>query len=346
MMIPREHVVISRCLEGELEQVMGFIDVHWSKRHVLARDRALMCWQHGDPDGNGCMNWLVARNNSELLGIIGYVPSRIYSGLSSVGNRVVWVALWKVRPEAGAGLGLRLLKSIEHFEPHDCLGILGLNSQHLPMYRALGFRTGELRQSFAVNSCVDAFKILQLPSSWRPPGLKPGATKLVPWLGEHEFLANSSRKGWMNARIKNERYFERRYLKHPTYSYEVYKLILSGEEGGLLALRRATARDRSVLRIIDFMGDPNAFAQMGTALGKLLTELDVEYVDIWDDGLPVEFLRRLGMETARGVEGLVVPNYFEPFLPENGRIEFAMKGFEGLDYLVMRGDGDQDRPND
>jgi hypothetical protein len=341
-------ITIERCKALDLHEVMSFIDEHWSRGHVLAHDRELMMWQHGDPADTEHLNWLLARKGSEILGIIGYIPMRIYRTSLEKGQRVVWVALWKVRPEGGTGLGLRLLNSISRFEPCDAIGVLGLNPTHPPMYRALGFNTGELNHWIAVNSRVTTFSILGVPSGWHPPVPKAGETKLVPW-SKFDSRAwarlNEGGLGWLNRGIKSSQFFESRYVRHPRYDYDVFALVLQDELKGLLATRVASASAGCILRLVDFMGDERAFAELGTALGERMLTVNAEYLDLWESGFSPETLSRLGLVLVRDVDGLVAPNYFEPFLAKNGRIEFAMKGFSNLPYLVMRGDGDQDRPN-
>lgn len=346
-------VQIVRCRTEDRARVMTFIDEHWSRGHVLAKDERLIDWQHGDPDDRQHCNWLLATRGSAIVGIIGYIPTRIYSRVSTPGRRVTWVALWKVLPEAGTGMGLQLLKAVERFEASDAVGVLGLNPTHPPMYRALGFKTGELRHFIAAAPGVSSFAVLEVPAESKIPSFRSGSAILSLWPEtmidtEVDALDRSLPAAGLNAGIKTARFFLNRYKNHPHYRYQVFSVRAApgeNEARGLLATRIAEANGKRVLRVIDFAGDESLFAQLGTALSDLATKAGAEYVDCWQHGMSEQTLLRLGMIEVKSVPGLVASNFFEPFAAKNGRIEFAMKGFDGLHYVTMRGDGDQDRPN-
>lgn len=335
-------IEISRCPAARAHDVMAFIDQHWSKGHILARDSEFMSWQHGDNENKNELNWLIATKGSEILGIIGYIPFRIFSGAVKDGRRVVWVALWKVRGDAEAGVGIRLLKAIERWELCDALGVLGLNPAHPPLYRKLGFQTGELTHFMGVHQNKKDIKIIKHPENWSKPVLLGGDARLK----KFDLSLNESinEKNWFNQGIKNDQYFLNRYVRHPKYKYLVYRVVIGEQICGTIAFRIATVGAEKVLRIIDFSGTSESFGRLGTAFSELLEENESEYIDLWSHGLGDEVIKQLGMIEVQKCDGLVVPNYFEPFVQKNGKIAFALKGFENLNYLVMRGDGDQDRP--
>jgi hypothetical protein len=234
---------------------------------------------------------------------------------------------------------------VTHFEAGDAVGVLGLNPTHPPMYRALGYRTGELTQWLAVASGKNVYglpqELLPRPETLPLPVLHKGEAGFSPWTGAEHL----SMVGWMNGEFKTAEYFSNRYLKHPIYKYLVFTIRLGESNCGLIAMRMARALQKNVLRIVDFAGEPQALAKIGTALTDLMSSLHVEYVDIWENGPLSEALIGLGMAKVSSLPGLVAPNFFEPFVAKTGKIEFAVKGFENLDYAILRGDGDQDRPS-
>jgi hypothetical protein len=337
-------IEISRCPSSRAHDIMSFIDENWSKGHILSRDAEFMNWQHGDVEDKNQLNWLIATKDSNIVGLIGYIPFRIYSGKLKEGQRVVWVALWKVRAGADVGVGIRLLKAIEQFEPHDAIGVLGLNPAHPPMYRKLGFQTGQLQHYVGVHPDKNEIKLIEYPNNWVKPKLLNGEAKLMSFDVDLPAYSTHQDSAWLNQNIKNDQYFVNRYIKHPRYKYLVYRVVLDQKIYGTVVFRIATVGSDKALRIIDYSGNTDAFAGLGTAIALLLQETQSEYVDLWCHGFKPEVLEKLGMQEVQKCEGLIVPNYFEPFVSKNVKIEFALKGFENLNYLVMRGDGDQDRP--
>lgn len=335
---------IERAASGDLGEIMGFIDRHWSKGHVLAIDDKLMHWQHGDPASPQALNWLCARVGDQLVGILGYIPMRVFDPSIPAGKRLVWLALWKTTSDAPAGAGLRLLRALPDFEPLDAIGVLGINPAHPPMYRALGWETGELTQHLAFTGQPRSFSILGAPEGFAPPALNGGAAKLHEWDGEA--TAPRTTQPAVNAALKSDAYFAARYLQHPRYRYRVMEVLHRGARRGLLATRLAQAQRSQVLRLVDYAGELEAFAEMGSALASLIDDSGAEYADFWESGMPPEVLRHLGMHAVPALFGVMAPNFFEPFLARSGRIEFAIKSRDAVPGMVIvRGDGDQDRPN-
>lgn len=332
-------VEIRRCATAELGALMAFIDRHWHKGHVLATSRALMDWQHREPDGS--YNYLLAWEGGELLGVLGYLPTRRYDP-ALVGHNLLWLALWKTRDDVKvAGLGLRILHALGGIEPHVALGVSGINLAHPPMYRALGYQVVELAQHYLVNPDVPRRLISGHAEKTIWPHPREGDAVFTEM--DVEELQNLRWESHVIPR-KTPTYFARRFLQHPFYRYRVF-LASRETHRGLLAMRVAMHQDAAALRIVDFTGDVEVLAQCGAALGKRMHEDKVEYVDFWQFGLPEGALEAAGFERVDPHANVVVPNYYEPFLAKNGRIVCAIKPQGKWPFLVFRADGDQDRPN-
>jgi hypothetical protein len=333
---------VTECTAGDIDAVMSFLRDHWAADHVLANHRGLMDWQHAAPDGHG-HHWLLARNEKGIQGVLGYIPtSRFDETLER--DPFTWLALWKVRSDnADRGLGLKLLSRLLA-RCTGVVGVLGINPKHPPMYKALGWRVGELEHHFMCCPGVQQ-TLLEAPAGHTWPLPRPGLALLreldASSIGQ-VVLGDSPRR----QPHKTPLYFARRYLDHPIYTYRLHLVLLDGASRALLATRVATAGATKVLRVVDFLGDEAALAQCGNALARLMTESGCEYVDFWQYGLQPQTLASCGFARVEPGGPVVVPNYFEPFVLRNGRIEFAVKGLrEGDRLAVFRGDGDQDRPN-
>lgn len=325
---------IRRCTCSDLPALMAFIDRHWRKGHVLSTSRALMDWQHRAEDGR--YNYLLAEEKGELLGVLGYIPGSRYDAAMASGN-TLWLALWKIREGcAVAGLGLRMLKALEQEAPGAAVAVNGINMNHPPMYRALGYTVGELTQHYMINPALPQ-TLLSGPYAHARP--REGAASLRE-VREDE-LASLTLEAQPRPQ-KSPRYFMNRFLRHPFYCYRVF-LLEHKEEKALIAARIATHGSARVLRIVDMSGQSSLLAESGSALQKRMLEDEVEYADFWQHGLPGSAFEAAGFGVA-GQGGTTAPNLFEPFVPSQGRILCAYKTRHPA-FAVCRADGDQDRPN-
>ncbi|MFA6316396.1 MAG: hypothetical protein WC943_03175 [Elusimicrobiota bacterium] len=331
----------------DIGRVMDFIGRHWSPGHVLSRSRSLMDWQHQDRSQPDRYNWLLAEREGDLLGILGFIPTSLFDrGLA--GNNCTWLSLWKVRDDARhAGLGLGLLRALEKLEPSAPLGVLGINPAHPPMYRALGYKTGQLAQHAVFNPGA-ARKLAAAPASFPLPLPRPGDAVLRPLTAvslDADCVGLKLGSRAAAAPAKTPSYFLNRYLRHPIYRYDLRLVEADGRAQGLLATRVAEHGGARALRIVDFLGESSVLGRCGSSLGCLLEETGAEYADLWEHGLDRDALAAAGFSRVEPDGPLIVPNHFEPFTGLRSRIEFAVRGHAGTPFVIMRGDGDQDRPN-
>src|SRR5712691_7128388 len=97
---------------GEIAELQEFLDRHWKRGHVLARDAELLRWQHRSPRGPDALEIVTARDaGGALLGLLG-----IIAGEATVrgGRRpAAWLTTWIVPPEhRQRQVGLRLLHHV------------------------------------------------------------------------------------------------------------------------------------------------------------------------------------------------------------------------------------------
>ena len=101
----------------------------------------------------------------------------------------------------------------------------------------------------------------------------------------------------------------------------------------------------SHLHIVDFAGDPRAISFFGSALVSVMNEEQAEYADFWQLGFPEAPLLEAGFAPVPVDGSVFVPNYFEPFSHHPGKISCAFRAASDTRFMIMRADGDQDRPN-
>ena len=335
---------IRRCSAEDVGDVIRFIDEHWESGHALATCRPLLDWQHKDPDGHG-YSFIIARRQSDeaVLGILGYIATSRFDA-ALVDDNVVWLTTWKVRDDANvAGLGLALLQFLTRSEPHDAIGALGLNPATVPIYRALGYRVGEMQHYVRSNVSVETCEIATLTSNTAPL-TAPGGAPLTSRRLTHEELGNLD---WMpnhsGVPLKTLEYFRTRYARHPVYAYVLVALLDAGRPAGVIATRIAEHSGRRALRIVDFLGSESVLTRTGPAVQTLLDELDAEYADVYNTGIDSGVFERAGFRRIEpdGLE--IVPDHFEPFERRNVRLWYALKGAQSA--VLFKGDADQDRPN-
>lgn len=334
-------IVCRRCTERDVPRVMAFIDQYWRAGHALAVSRSLMDWQHAAEDGN--YNYLLAEDDGRLLGVLGYIPSCRYDPALSADN-VLWLALWKVREDAGvSGVGLKLLASLRECMPHKAMAVSGINPTHPPMYRALGYMTGQLTQ-YVTRRPGPLSPLLTVPSGDDIPVPRDGTARAVAM--DEASLQGLSLASQAVPR-KSPRYFLERYIHpHPYYRYKVYRLVDAEGSQGLVAYRVAEHQGHRALRMVDFSGDAAVLAQAGPCLSQWLAEEDAGYADFWQYGIDESLLERAGFVAVNPDGAVVVPNFFEPFIARNARLEFAVRPADFSSLVMCRADGDQDRPND
>lgn len=332
---------IRRCRSDEVGAVMDFIGAHWRAGHVLATSRALMDWQHGDgPDG---YTYLCAWRGGELAGVLGYIPSRRYDP-ALAGDNILWLALWKVREDSGVtGLGLRMLDSLARLEPNAGIAVNGINPAHPPMYRAMRWQVGELRQFYAVDPTAPQ-TLIAAPRGFALPVLGGGDATVTDVDSDRLSAMDPTRFAAAVPR-KTPMHFVGRFLGHPFYRYRVAVVEAPGGGPALIAFRLAEHAGGRALRIVDFLGDAATFARAGHALLGLVRAHGAQYADFCQFGLPDDALAGAGLAPAEPDGAVLVPTYFEPFVAKTGRIFCAIKPREAGRVVICRADGDQDRPN-
>ena len=77
----------------------------------------------------------------------------------------------------------------------------------------------------------------------------------------------------------------------------------------MIATRVAHRDESRVLRIVDLLAPPDAFARSGSAIAKLLKETGSEYADIWSAGFSEDAIIAAGFLRVDPQGTTIVPNY-------------------------------------
>jgi len=326
---------ISFCSDKDFDKLQKFINEKWKENHILSVDKKLMDFQHKSKNG---YNFVISKNNyDEITGILGFIPlSKFDENLKNTTD--IWLAIWKVDEEkAEPGIGFALLKWLEKQIQPKSIGSIGINTEVKRIYDILGYNTGVLKQYFILNPSLPNYKIANIIKEQTPIS-KLSSTSLVQeiTIDDLEHLNCSFNPA------KSGRYIKNRYLNHPYYKY----LLLGAYDKNVLKvvfiIRKVVINERSCLRIVDIQGEPTKLNSMYESFISILQNHDSEYIDCLNHGLSEKLFFQWGFKLRNSET--IIPNYFEPFLQENIDILFAYKS-KTPNYVVFKGDSDQDRPN-
>jgi GNAT superfamily N-acetyltransferase len=305
---------------SRLEELQTFVDEHWRRGHVLARDAELLRWQHrrrADPD---TLAVLVAEEEGRLVAMLGWIDFDACLGEERVPGG--WMTNWLVVPEArGRGLGLALVRhAMEH--AYEFVGALGANSATLHVLGTAGFAEVGMHRWVRVFDEV-ALRTLLGGREYR------------------EVPVPADAGGGYLGTCRDEAFLAWRYREHPRFRYE-----LLGDASGFAAYRieQIAGVDAKVMRITDLLGgdalvpalfdaaerEGAVFADFYCTSPRFAAPLEAEGF-VATDGLPGRF------QPLDFSDRPIVSNFWAA--PRLG-VEFGAG-----DLYVTRADSDLDRPN-
>jgi len=327
---------IVNCTEKCKPLLREFIDRHWKKDHVLATEPRVLDWYYGTNEG-GC-NFLLARNGSDILGVLGFIdPSRF--GDTSSKKTELWLALWKVREVAGVpGVGLRLLTNLKKRFPNRSIAVIGLSNEAQKIFGLLRYQFGSLEQLFIYNQSIEERFLL---SGSLPDYVCRDFNGSVSLITE-EMEITGQATDVLDCRHRHANYFINRYLNNPFVHYSIFHVELDGQVSFVVTKLEKIGSNKA-LRVVDVFGSPR---MVGLALGwfsHYLVRNQIEYMDFYLHSTDTDFLIDCGfIKRSNCDDSVVVPNYFSPFVSKNVDLDYAYEpGFEGP---IFKADGDQERP--
>ena len=343
MSAPAGEMTIGFCAPDEIARVMAFLHDHWSATHILANDRALMDWQHGNARDARYDILLAREADGAIAAMLGVIDTRRYGDAPD--DASLWLTTWMVRPGLKAGgLGLRLVKHLQRTVPHALIGTVGNNAATEPLYRALGFATGTLDRYGIVNP-ARAEPLVEGAAHYRPPAHDSGATVRIltdAWLDTPEAARLFA---CPRVPVRSAAYIRTRYLAHPVYRYALLGIEAGGGIAALAVARICEAKDATALRIVDVIGPDAALAPMGDALARHIAVQGHAFADLYIAGAPDTALAASAWAPVPQDGPLRLPNHFEPFTPGNVTLRYAAKTRSPAPLRLVKADCDQDRPN-
>lgn len=319
------------------QNIMGFIDSHWRKGHVLARDDNLFTWQYGSDDQENLNMVLGEDSQHDIQGVLGFIS------YNDNDEKDIALALWKALPTAGF-LGISLLLFLKQSVKYRNIFCVGINlSTTANIYRRLDLSIGTMKQWYRLREIPD-YKIANISIRTIPCISGQINGKFIRFQTFPDLLSAFDYDKYVTkdmAPYKSRTYFEKRYFQHPSYQYLVYGVERDGDVRAVIVLRLQECNGAKAIRFVDCLGDYTEIAYATDGLDILLEKFDAEYIDMYETGLSDEILRKAGWLSVKESEN-IIPNYFSPFEQRVVDIHYCTSS---PDIVLFRGDGDQDRPN-
>ncbi|REK66453.1 MAG: hypothetical protein C6P35_07205 [Cohnella sp.] len=329
---------------SDIENIMNFINDHWRKGHIMARDRKLFEYEYVDGDN---VNFVIAIDKETRLieGIFGFLNC---SQTTDVTKKDIWGSIWKVVDNHHniPFLGVELARRV--FALTGCRTQIGNGANPnttVPLRRMFfGDKVAKMKQYYYLNTEMDEYRIALIKDKSSVDfKIAEKETVLVKFKSIDDVKKNFDIESIDAIPYKDYWYINKRFFNHPYYKYNVYGLQdENGKTGALMMTRSVKCNGSQVLRIVDYIGDQKLFSGLGEEFERLIKKHEYEYIDFYTLGFNEEYVLSAGFKLRTDDDPNVIPNYFEPFVRENVDI-WAHYKFDGT--LFFKADGDQDRPN-
>jgi len=317
------------CQRHEVDRLQDFIRHEWSADHIFVNSKTLLDYQHLDASQDRYHFVVAADDAGQFHAVLGFIPP----GHFQADDDTLWLALWKTAAACkDKSIGLRLLKFLETTFPEQSIATAGISEQARLIYKALRFDVVKLSHYY-LTTAASASRIAI--------GLRPfdGRDLPVQFKLSEGALAHVQTQPSAHYRRRSAAYFQKKYAGHPVYAYTC---VHDANNDLTLVYRLVEIPEGKVMRIIDCAGNLQALPGVTVALMERVREIGADYIDMlayWADEQPI---LQAGFKP---VSDEIIPNYFEPFVQKNVVIECAVKGRNMAQLVVMKGDGDQDRPS-
>lgn len=204
------------CALEEYKLLIDFIKKHWKKDYIFVKSKQALDFQHLDKK-NKRYNFIVAYNttNKEFDAILGFILISQYSHLK---DENLWLPIWKSKKNY-AGLGLRLVKSLEQKLKPKHIGALGLSTYSRKFYKLFNYdRIAILDHFYIKNQKIACFKIANFSQTQEKSN--SSSVYEIKTLTLFEFQKSDLKFHFLPK--KDLCYFIERYYKNPFYSYKNY----------------------------------------------------------------------------------------------------------------------------
>lgn len=337
------------CKEEEVDELIEFLKKYWKENHIFVLSRKLFDWQHYDAAEHR-YNYVVAKHKvtNEIHSILGFVPTSQFD--KEIKNMEIWPCIWKSRDDVKVkGLGIILYYYLKENLPIETISILGISEIALSIYKHWNFETGKIHHYYMMNESLEQYQLMsgyEGASKYEPAKIDEDIQIKEYGIKEYEDISEDAEIFSCLNKYKSKKYYIHRFFEHPSYQYQFIGMEKNGKLLGIIIARKCGKESNYCLRIVDYIGSIKRMQGSRAAVMSYLKKNNYEYIDFVEVGLNAKDLNEAGFVDKKSEKGLIIPNYFEPFLMENIALDYAFKTVvEDSKEEFFKADADQDRPN-
>ena len=334
------------CRIDEFDELIEFIDKYWRKNHIFVLSKEMFDFQHLNLEENR-YDFIIAkhRESGEIHSCFGFVTTQHFD--NDIKDIVIWPAIWKTRDDIKVkGLGVSLFYFLKENIDVDSISPLGISEIALSIYKHWNFETGKIRHYVLPNHNLSEYHLCDNLDKIPAVNMEEDTLELKQ-IGLQEYAnIDINEEVFSNLnKYKSKKYYAKRFFNHPIYKYEMYTIGDEQHVKAIVIARVCGHEGHNCLRIVDYIGDVTYLKTVGNQLYNIMVKNNYEYIDFVEVGLDDKKLNDAYFIDKDTIDGLVVPNYFEPFEKRNVYLDYALKTVSGYKPVFFKADSDQDRPN-
>lgn len=328
-------ISIRRAEIKDIPMIMDFLDEHWKRNHILARNREFFEWQFVS---DGRVNCYIGIDDSchKIYGLLGII---LYNGTN---NPDISGSIWKTIKSENPMLGLDINDYANKDLNVRCSMSAGMSKKAIDIYELQGYK-GIKMDHFYRLADLDNYKVASIKDKSIPKieDTKSSIYEIFNLSDMREVISDEMLRNRVLS--KDYDYINWRYFNHPIYNYKFYAIKRYEEKPkSMIVVREECAQGRKIVKIVDFYGDIKDIAYMTYGIDRLMKDNNYEYIDIYSFGIPTDIYKAAGFVYCNDDDN-IIPNYFHPFIKKN--IDLWMLDPNIPNAVLFRGDGDQDRPS-
>lgn len=335
--------IIRFCDINESELLIDYLYNHWRNDHIFVKSKEILDWQYLNRE-EGRYNFVVAYNEVSCAfdAILGFIPTSHFDPLLDQYGEY-WLAIWSVSDAVKKSLsGMNLLHFFRNKMKPSAIYAIGISDITKNIYKVLGYDVDRLDHYLIENESIKYKKIIKTENK------DSGCLKYYSSFSNVRLIDLEDYIQDINDLLiecdifpkKTSRYYINRYYKHSWIDYNYLGIFYNDCLTGVLVFRVLRVGDACCLRIIDWIGSLHQ-NNLYCAMQKVMQEFGAEYIDFLCKVPDENSL--IGMGFRKKTPNEIVPEYFDPFVPENVDIYYCAKGT--VEYRIVKGDSDQDRLN-
>lgn len=313
----------------DIDRIREFIASYWRDDHIFVRSDSF--FEYEMCSGDLC-NFALAVDTSELIGVLGFVPSGI-----ELEHSELFLVMFRVLKGQSAKVGGDLVRYVRGLTRKG-VHTLGADPKVLGYYRFLGFKTGWMDHYCWVNTSDKLARSQFTKGDTRDKPVEgSGEVSAAGWRDTVASSIDAITVLAVPGEIRSSR-FLKRYSLHPVYDYHFF----ISDEGAIGVYRLVNVDGMTCVRVIDWSGAFTLFPAFIHSLRMKAIAEGFGFIDCYSTGLPESVLVAAGLARVEN-ERFLIPNYLNPLVWENKPLSYVTTADE-LPFF-MRGDGDQDRPS-